>query len=684
MSLNRSNPRATPRWLVAGLAVVSLSVLAVSAAVAAYPNPPVTTIPGGYFTVTDSDGPNDVPAQSDVTQMGRDDSNEDVYKIFWSWDEIDQWTGSGQTGDACALFDSDGDGKINEAVCARVSNTNADTTIVELVPQDADHPVYFFACSDAKNDRCTQPDGPLPYVVETMIDAGVLGSAADDAPPPGLELGNLITETDPFYQGPPADPVGSDFPRDTTLEIFIQKGLLDVNSTLVNVCSYPSAGNGGNNNPFDCVVSPGGGFLSIVKDAQPDTTTETFSFSVTKNQTTLGTRQILGDNTADPLAVLLSNSPVVITETNIPTDWDLDSVSCTIEDDGSTGAFDADNDRVTGVQIQSGKITTCTFVDKLTVGTLIVQKTVVNDDGGSMVATDFAFKVNGGSAVSFLQDGSNTLAGKNTLTVNVGTTYSVVEDGTPIAGYTTTYSGCSNITLTGGETKTCTITNDDQAGTLIVKKVVTNDNGGTSTAGDFAFSVSGPTASSGTAFDETEATDDNDAETGENVLTVDAGTYDVTEDGTPIAGYSTSYSNCTDVVVANGGTATCTITNDDDKASPAGTTIQSWVLHDSISITGIRDGGSPAASVTFRLYTGCTDDVPSGLVGSEIDGSIVSGAASTTTGFAVSDSGDYYWTAQYSGDSYNNGFTTLCSAERTQILAKDAYDGGRDDFLVPD
>ena len=42
---------------------------------------------------------------------------------------------------------------------------------------------------------------------------------------------------------------------------------------LVNVCSYPSAGNGGNNNPFDCIVNPGGGFLVIVKNAGNDTTT---------------------------------------------------------------------------------------------------------------------------------------------------------------------------------------------------------------------------------------------------------------------------------------------------------------------------------------------------------------------------------------------------------------------------
>ena len=67
------------------------------------------TIPYTFFSVTDQQGANDQPAQSDLTHMGRDNSDPYYYKIFWSWDSIDQWTGTGSTGDACALFDSDGD-----------------------------------------------------------------------------------------------------------------------------------------------------------------------------------------------------------------------------------------------------------------------------------------------------------------------------------------------------------------------------------------------------------------------------------------------------------------------------------------------------------------------------------------------------------------------------------------------
>ena len=91
------------------------------------------------------------------------------------------------------------------------------------------------------------------------------------------------------------------------------------------------------------------------------------------------------------------------------------------------------------------------------------------------------------------------------------------------------------------------MTNDDQPGTLIVKKIVNNINGGDLTADNFSFSVNDGT----TILFEAD---------GENSLTLNAGTYNITE--TPVDGYQPSYDNCSDIILANGGTATCTITND--------------------------------------------------------------------------------------------------------------------------
>ena len=44
-----------------------------------------------------------------------------------------------------------------------------------------------------------------------------------------------------------------------------------------------------------------------------------------------------------------------------------------------------------------------------------MNKNVVNDKGGTKVAGDFTFKVNGGTAVGFTQDGQAPLKGANTL-----------------------------------------------------------------------------------------------------------------------------------------------------------------------------------------------------------------------------------------------------------------------------
>ena len=111
----------------------------------------------------------------------------------------------------------------------------------------------------------------------------------------------------------------------------------------------------------------------------------------------------------------------------------------------------------------------------------------------------------------------------------------MVEANLPISGYTTTYSNCDQVSVANGATQTCTITNDDQPGTLIVKKVVINDNGGTKVATDFAFKVDGGSA---TSF-----LQDTDSLHGKNTLSVSAGVHSVVEANLPISGYTTTYSN---------------------------------------------------------------------------------------------------------------------------------------------
>ncbi|RNF82024.1 galactose oxidase-like domain-containing protein [Montanilutibacter psychrotolerans] len=205
--------------------------------------------------------------------------------------------------------------------------------------------------------------------------------------------------------------------------------------------------------------------------------------------------------------------------------------------------------------------------------TLTVRKVVVNNDGGSKLASDFTFSVNGAAPVAFESDGSNALS------VPAGT-YTVTEPA--VAGYSASLSGCSGIVLAAGGSTTCTITNNDQPvqpATLTVRKVVVNNDGGSKLASDFTFSVNGAAP---VAFESD----------GSNALSVPAGTYTVTEPA--VAGYAASLSGCSGIVLAAGGFTTCTITNNDQPAQPATLTVRKVVVN--------NDGGSKLASdFTFSV-----------------------------------------------------------------------------------
>jgi len=620
--------------------------MVIGSVLATLPDPPYDQIPSNFFTVNDQQGANDVPGQVDLTRMGRDDSDATKYKIFMSWDSIDQWTGTGQTGDACALFDTNGDGNIDFVVCGQITNPDADPTVVS---QTGTSP-YAFNCSDKKNDRCTNPSSK-GYTFGQEITSGPLGHVSE-----ADRYANLITGTDPF-DSTAANGPGTSYPFDSTLEVDIRKDFLPDGARLTNVCSYPSAGNGGNNNPFDCIVSPGGGFLVITKAA--GTTTQQFTFDTTNTPQTSYT--VTGSQSTSPIGVLITKQPS-ITE-RVVENWMLQSIACTKQDGSPTGTVDPATPRtVSGIVIESGRTTTCTFTNAPVRPKLTVTKVVVNDNGGTKVVSDFPLFVGSTSVTSGVQN-----------TFDAGA-YTVSETGDP--GYSATITGdCASdgsITLALGDVKSCTITNDDDAPSLKLIKHVVNDNGGTAVASAWTLSAgSNDVTGSETAVE----------------VTDQAGTYALSE--TSVNGYTNTSITCDDnvgvevtsVTIGLGETKTCTFVNDDDKAAPSGETIQSWVLHDSITITGIRPNSpAPAASVTFTLYG--NDACTGPAVGSETDNTIEGGVASTTNGIAVSDTGFYYWIVTYSGDQYNEGFSTTCGDEVTQIQAKDAFGGGRSNLLI--
>jgi hypothetical protein len=224
-----------------------------------------------------------------------------------------------------------------------------------------------------------------------------------------------------------------------------------------------------------------------------------------------------------------------------------------------------------------------------------VIKHVVNDNGGTRTAGDFTLSVTGTPAnpASF----SGAEAPGTSVTVDAGS-YSVDEGA--VSGYTKSLSADCAGTIANGETKTCTITNDDEAAHLTVIKHVVNDNGGTRTAGDFTLSVTA-TSVNPASFAGAEAP-------GTPVL-LDAGSYSVDEGA--VSGYTKSLSTDCAGTIANGETKTCTITNNDEAA------------HLTVIKHVINDNGGTRTAGDFTLSVTATSVNPASFAGAEAPGTPV-------------------------------------------------------------
>ena len=211
------------------------------------------------------------------------------------------------------------------------------------------------------------------------------------------------------------------------------------------------------------------------------------------------------------------------------------------------------------VSVTGGDNITCTITNTLKLGTLIVKKHVINDNGGSAVASNWSIHV---------KSGSTEVSGSPQAGSESGTSYSLMagaytasETGGP-SGYTgPTFSGdcdsSGNVTVVAGVTKTCTLTNDDIAPKLHLRKVIVNDNGGAATVANFTLTANGAGSNdlSGTS----------PVDSGSGLL---ADTWALSE--TSPAGYAASDWLCvggsqtgSNIAVGIGGEATCTITNND-------------------------------------------------------------------------------------------------------------------------
>ncbi len=106
--------------------------------------------------------------------------------------------------------------------------------------------------------------------------------------------------------------------------------------------------------------------------------------------------------------------------------------------------------------------TECFWVAKL-----IVIKHVVNDNGGALVASNFTLSVTGASASPASLPGAES---PGTAVKVVPGTYSVTEPVVP-SGYLSSFGADCSGTIVRGTLTTCTVTNDDQPGKIVIKKV---------------------------------------------------------------------------------------------------------------------------------------------------------------------------------------------------------------------
>ncbi|MFA4873373.1 MAG: SdrD B-like domain-containing protein [Patescibacteria group bacterium] len=262
------------------------------------------------------------------------------------------------------------------------------------------------------------------------------------------------------------------------------------------------------------------------------------------------------------------------------------------------------------ITLDIGDNKTCSITNDDQAATLTVIKHVVNDNGGTKVASDFTMNVAGTDVTnpSFPGDEQGTQ-----VILDAGT-YSVDEVGLP--GYTKIIGENCAGTIVNGEHKICTITNDDQQATITVTKVVINDNGGTKLVADFPLFIDGnPTTSSST-------------------VPVLPGNHIIFE--TNQSGYTAAINGDCDaqgnIAVALGEHKLCVITNNDQQAT---ITVVKNV---------INDNGGTASTTDFALYVGQTQ------VGNGDPLTVNAGM------YAISENGPAGYTASFSGDCTAGGW----------------------------
>ncbi len=283
-------------------------------------------------------------------------------------------------------------------------------------------------------------------------------------------------------------------------------------------------------------------------------TSVTVSFTVAASGDMCSTKKVQGQNvTSCGVALFFGAHVSEFADWNAPTAVSIPGSPYHVSLDAIDGASAGQRDN----QMQADAIVVPTTA------TLTLVKNVVNDNGGTATAGQWTLAANGA--------GSNDISGasgsENVTNAEVDAgTFALSESAGP-AGYTGgTYSCVKNneapvvsnsITLAVGDVATCTITKNHNAQVLHLRKVVTNNSGGTATAADFTLSANGA--------DSNDLSGTSPVDSGAGLK---ADTFTLSESGP--SGYAASSWVCVggtqngvNITLGLGQSATCTIINDD-------------------------------------------------------------------------------------------------------------------------
>jgi hypothetical protein len=315
--------------------------------------------------------------------------------------------------------------------------------------------------------------------------------------------------------------------------------------------------------PIAVDVSNCGG-ITIKKQTNPQLGSSSPDFPFTATGGANPSSFNLKDDGSQPYSDLLAGS-YTFTEGALPTGWEFDRIECTKDGNSTITENETGGARNVVIVLEADDDVECTFYNRKTPQLTVVKKIV----GGNGTTDSFDVKVDGttkiNNAVSTAAAG--TSVGPFDVTDGSHTVSETLGDGTtavPTADWTIAFSGDCNssgvVSVTYGESKTCTVTNTKKAKLTVIKKIV----GGNGTTDTFDVKVDGTTK-----IDDAYST--AAAGTSEGPFEVSIGSHTVSEtlgDGTtavPTSNWTIAFSgdcNSSGVVsVTYGDSKTCTITN---------------------------------------------------------------------------------------------------------------------------